>query len=149
MKGGALTTYRARVTVLLRGLLQSYFWLICSSFLLESCSSPGPSGTPLSASFPVSVLTQAYAGEVTSSQVILIQHIFRDGPTAPLQKSGDKDCLGWCNDLFPSAQAHRNSKYSRFLRAQMAFAADPSALGYPFPAQPWHRERVSVAATSG
>lgn len=78
MKGGALTTYRARVTVLLRGLLQSYFWLICSSFLLESCSSPGPSGTPLSASFPVSVLTQAYAGEVTSSQVILSSNTFSE-----------------------------------------------------------------------
>lgn len=76
MKGGALTTYRARVTVLPRGLLLSYFWLICSSFLLEFCSSPGPSGAPLSTSFLVSVLTQAYAGEVTSSQVILSSNTF-------------------------------------------------------------------------
>lgn len=54
-----------------------------------------------------------------------MQHIFRDGPTAPFQKSRDKDRLDRCNDLFPSAQAHRNSKCSRFLQAQMAFAANP------------------------
>lgn len=91
MKGGARTTYGARVTVLQRGLLQSYFWLTCSSFLLEFCSSPSPSGAPLSTSFPVSVLTQAYAGEVTPRQVILSFNTFSEMvPLLPSRKAGTK-----------------------------------------------------------
>lgn len=52
----------------------------------------------------------------------LIQHIFQDDPSGPSRRSETKTV--WVN-LFPSAQAHRNSKCSRFLQAQMVFAADP------------------------
>lgn len=104
-----------------KGLLQNDFWLICSSFIFEFCFLLGPSGEPLSTSFSM-CSHSLHRGSNPWPNNSLIQHIFRDGPSGPSRRSETKTV--WVN-LFPSAQAHRNSKCSRFLQAQMVFAADP------------------------
>lgn len=62
--------------------------------LLSSLSSvplQAPQEPPLSASFPMSVLTQAYAGEVTPSQAILSSNTFSEMvPLLPSKRAGTK-----------------------------------------------------------
>lgn len=92
LEGGALTTYRVRVVVLQKGLLQRYFWLICSSFFFEFCSLLGPSGEPLSLHLLLNVCVHtAYAGEVTPSQAILSSNSFSEMvPPVLLEEQGQR-----------------------------------------------------------
>lgn len=67
------------------------------------------------------------SGGSTPSQGILSSSTFsKMVPPLPSLRAGTKtNRLGQCKDLLPSTQAYQSPKYSRFLRGQMAFAAEP------------------------